>query len=308
MTQKFRARGYPLPLLEQSKITTNRPKIDTNSRIPFVHSFHPFMYRLHRTIRSNWPILANAYPNVREFQNPFLPCFKRAPNLRDNLVKADIDTNITTRQRFLGTPREGTFPCLRCVQCNNVQKGGSIRHPRSGKEFKIRGYFTCDSTYVIYVIKCPCGLLYVGETSQSIRDRVSKHKSTIRCQNLLLPLPYHFHALKHNISQLRFQVLEHVPMQRRGGDRILMLKKREAYWIHTLDTLSPRGLNRDYELSAFNQRLKDLSMNVAACDWSRDAHVTARATNHKPRHHRKVLQAFILRKEGSRLQPGRVRG
>ncbi|CAJ0940256.1 unnamed protein product [Ranitomeya imitator] len=63
MTLKFRARGYPLPLLEQSRTTTSRPKIDTNSRIPFVHSFHPFMYRLHRTIRSNWSILTNAYPN-----------------------------------------------------------------------------------------------------------------------------------------------------------------------------------------------------------------------------------------------------
>ncbi|CAJ0967794.1 unnamed protein product [Ranitomeya imitator] len=33
-----------------------------------------------------------------------------------------------------------------------------------------------------------------------------------------------------------------------------------------------------------------------------------RATNHKPRRHRKVLEALIRRKEGSRLVPGRVRG
>ncbi|CAJ0933465.1 unnamed protein product [Ranitomeya imitator] len=100
-------------------------------------------------------------------------------------------------------------------------------------------------------LRCPCGLLYVGETSQSIRDRVSKHKSTIRCNNLLLPIPHHFAAAGHNISQLKFLILEQVPPPRRGGNRILTLKKREAYWIHTLDTLTPKGLNREYELSVF---------------------------------------------------------
>ncbi|CAJ0966787.1 unnamed protein product, partial [Ranitomeya imitator] len=53
MTQKFQARGYPLPILEESRAMTNRPRADTTSRIPFVHSFHPFMCKLHRAIRSN---------------------------------------------------------------------------------------------------------------------------------------------------------------------------------------------------------------------------------------------------------------
>ncbi|XP_073516263.1 uncharacterized protein [Phyllobates terribilis] len=56
----------------------------------------------------------------------------------------------------------------------------------------------------------------------------------------------------HNISQLRFQVLEQVVPPLRGGDRTLLLKQREAFWIHTLDTLSPRGLNREYDLLSFN--------------------------------------------------------
>ncbi|XP_077129882.1 uncharacterized protein LOC143785095 [Ranitomeya variabilis] len=41
MTHKFEARGYPLPLLEDSKTTPNKPKSDTSKRIPFVHAFHP---------------------------------------------------------------------------------------------------------------------------------------------------------------------------------------------------------------------------------------------------------------------------
>ncbi|XP_071980562.1 uncharacterized protein [Engystomops pustulosus] len=108
----------------------------------------------------------------------------------------------------------------------------------------------CESSFLVYVIKCPCGLVYVGETVQHIRDRISKHKSDIRCNKLLLPLPHHFHQAKHRISQLKFQVVEHVPIPRRGGNRVKQLLLREAFWIHRLDTMTPHGLNREYEIQS----------------------------------------------------------
>ncbi|XP_073404906.1 decapping and exoribonuclease protein isoform X1 [Dendrobates tinctorius] len=205
MTNKFVERGYPPSLLEASRDTPTRSHEGMTNRIPFVHTFHPFAYIIHKSIRKNWHLLSTAHPDVREFQKPFLPCFKRAPNLKDSLVKADIGPKSTIhKQRFLHKPKMGTFPCLHCVQCNNVLKGDKFVHPHSGKEFKISNFFTCDSAYVIYLIKCPCCLLYVGETSQPIRDRISKHKSTIRCKNIL-PIPHHVITQGHNISQLRFQ-------------------------------------------------------------------------------------------------------
>lgn len=51
--------------------------------------------------------------------------------------------------------------------------------------------------------------------------------------------------MKHDISSLRFIGIEHVPLPPRGGDHDLFLKQREAFWIHTLQTLAPKGLN-DY--------------------------------------------------------------
>lgn len=35
-------------------------------------------------------------------------------------------------------------------------------------------------------------LMYVGKITQVTRDRISKHKSTIRCEALLPPIPTHF--------------------------------------------------------------------------------------------------------------------
>ncbi|CAJ0968586.1 unnamed protein product [Ranitomeya imitator] len=57
-----------------------------------------------------------------------------------------------------------------------------------------------------------------------------------------------------------------------------------------------------------NQRLQDLAVTSQLVIGRASGHMGGRATNHKPRRHRKVLQALILRKEGSRLVPGRVRG
>ncbi|OCU02254.1 hypothetical protein XELAEV_18008015mg [Xenopus laevis] len=42
-----------------------------------------------------------------------------------------------------------------------------------------------DATYgstffVIYVLKCPCGMLFVGKTIRPVNIRIKKHKNTIR--------------------------------------------------------------------------------------------------------------------------------
>ncbi|CAJ0940590.1 unnamed protein product [Ranitomeya imitator] len=126
-------------------------------------------------------------------------CYKCPPNIRDSLVKADMGgRSHDMTQSFLGKPKHSTHPCLHCNQCK-----------------KYKNFSTCDTSFVVYLIKCPCGLLYVGETTQSMRDRISKHKSTIRCKNMLLPLPYHFITQGHSISQLKFQrdFFSYIPLQ-----------------------------------------------------------------------------------------------
>ncbi|CAJ0921237.1 unnamed protein product [Ranitomeya imitator] len=204
------------------------------------------MPMFHGLIRKHWSLLGLSYPSVPEFQVAPLMCHKKPSNLRNLLVSADVGSSkMVTRQTFLATARTGTFPCLHCRQCSNIIRGDTFTHPRSGKRFPIRGYFSCDSTFVVYLIKCPCGLGYVGETTQHIRDRISQHKSTIRCNKLLLPVPAHFVSHNHSIAQLRYQIIDTVPVMRRGGNRILKLKQREAYWIHVLQTLEPYDMSRD---------------------------------------------------------------
>ncbi|CAJ0940300.1 unnamed protein product, partial [Ranitomeya imitator] len=201
MDLKFLSRGYPPHILYTQRNTTRSQRDQNASRLAF------------------------AYPHIKEFNSIPIISNKRCPSIRDKLVRADVGSSKRElTQSFLHTP-EWNFSLF------GLSPGISFTHPHSGKRFSIKGHFTCNTTFVVYLIKCPCGLGYVGETTQHIRDA------------------------SHNINQLldvvklyfQFRLISYRITIRRGGDRIKKLKERESFWIHTLQTLTPLGLNREYE-------------------------------------------------------------
>ncbi|CAJ0964858.1 unnamed protein product [Ranitomeya imitator] len=184
MDLKFRDRSYPSSIsgVSESTETPVRDKHNT-SRIAFVNMFHPFKRPIHQSIFKHWSILQTSYPDIPEFNIRPLICNKRSDNLRNHLVRADVGSaTVTPCQRTLCTPHNGTFPCLGCRQCSNVIKGDSFAHPRTGRRFQIKGHFTCDSTYVVYLIKCPCGLGYVGR----LRVALIAHAPSLLIARLVL--------------------------------------------------------------------------------------------------------------------------
>ncbi|OCT94842.1 hypothetical protein XELAEV_18012523mg [Xenopus laevis] len=68
------------------------------------------------------------------------------------LVRSDLGGK-QMRQGVLRPKNNGTFPCLSCNCCSNCQKGDTVYHP-------------------LYIVKCPCGYLYVGQTTRMIRERI----------------------------------------------------------------------------------------------------------------------------------------
>ncbi|OCT55188.1 hypothetical protein XELAEV_18003973mg [Xenopus laevis] len=82
------------------------------------------------------------------------------------------------------------------------------------------------------MLVCPCG-------------------STIHVGNRSLPVSRHCLEQGHTSEELKFRVIQHVSPLKRGGDRVLALKRAEVKWIDRLGTLSPIGLNRDFDLHLF---------------------------------------------------------
>ncbi|KAE8575669.1 hypothetical protein XENTR_v10003902 [Xenopus tropicalis] len=65
------------------------------------------------------------------------------------------------------------------------------------------------------------------------------------------PVAKHFLERGHRLPTFRFIAIDHVPPIRRGGDRSQLLMQREVFWIKTLNTLSPFGLNEYCSYTCF---------------------------------------------------------
>lgn len=77
---------------------------------------------------------------------------------------------------------------------------------------------------------------------------IVRHKYSIRDKLTQLPLTRHFWDKGHSISLLKYVVLKGINRNGRGGDRELIVRKREVNWNNFLNTIAPKGLNTDLDL------------------------------------------------------------
>lgn len=151
--------------------------------------------------------------------------------------------------------RVGIFQCKKrgCLTCQSVPHGQSNFSTSNGQNFNIRQFLTCSSEFVIYLLKCPCNLLYVGRTRRTLRKRIGEHRNLIKGGCDKHSVPRHF-LLHHNKD---FKGLVVMAIESISGntltenERFALLCKREAFWIFKLNTLSPNGLNEEIELHNF---------------------------------------------------------
>ncbi|CAJ0963752.1 unnamed protein product [Ranitomeya imitator] len=175
MCSKFISRGYPIREVTRYKDKAagcsrgsirNKTRVkSTNDRIPFVSIYNSASNRIGNILRRHWTLLQRGLPSIRSFESFPMMSFKRGRNLRDRLVKSDIGTSKRSIQSTLSSAKNGNFPCLGCSCCNNMLKGEFFYHPHTGKKICLKERYTCASSYVVYMIVCPCGLTYVGETT-----------------------------------------------------------------------------------------------------------------------------------------------
>ncbi|OCT85330.1 hypothetical protein XELAEV_18023496mg [Xenopus laevis] len=255
MADRFRERGYTQEVVDQAlvKVNTERQRRDnTKDKKVFVTKYTTASRFIKHIVQTHWhhlqtdAILGSVCQDIPMF------AYKRGKNLRDVLVKADNKSHYVT-QHFLSNPQPGNFRCYNCSVCNSMLQGTSFAHPRTAQRFQIKHRITCQSTHVIYMIVCPCGLYYIGKTIQKLKDRFLKHKSVIKIGKDTTPLVTHCREHNHNISSLRLMGIDQIISPGGGVDKNTLLLRREAEWIFRLDTVTPMGLNDTLNLSCFLQ-------------------------------------------------------
>lgn len=181
--------------------------------------------------------MRDSYREIDTFSNYPLFSYKRLPSLDDKLVKSDIGPGLKMIHMYLAKQKCRCYPCLSCINCEFLKKGEYLKHPSMGVQYRIRHYLTCNSTYILYALRCPCGLVYIGETKNDFKTRINQHRHSIRKGRKDLPVPTHFIELGQTEHDLKCMMIDHVPPYRRGGgggDRLLTLKKgiRSIHFIH----------------------------------------------------------------------------
>jgi len=256
MKQRFLARGYPTKSIEEAyniALSTPRPhllkksvKKDKKFSVSCITTFTPRSFIIKNTIMKYWHLISDDPSLQDKFRDPPLFVSRRGPNLRNRVVKACIKSAPT--QTLLAPLKDGNYPCGNCAQCNNTHKTYNFKHPRSGKSYNVKGMITCKTKNVIYILRCPWDMVYVGKTTRCLKQRISEHKSSIRRADPNYPVACHFTECAHSVSSLSFQGIEQIKLPR-GGNIDKVLCQRELYWIHTLDALHPKGLNVDFDMS-----------------------------------------------------------
>ena len=172
--------------------------------------------------------------------NPPLLAYRRCRNLGDLLVH--------NKSQIVVHPSQ-SHPCnaTRCVNCKYMRSTDTFTSSTTGQQFKVNGNLSCTSSWVVYLITCrKCQLMYVGQTRNMIKQRISGHRSCIRRRQystspLVAP---HFNESGHSDGDFSVTLIEQIT----DKDPI-KLDSRETFWIKKLKTLHPDGLNTETPLS-----------------------------------------------------------
>ncbi|XP_078544821.1 uncharacterized protein LOC144829499 [Lissotriton helveticus] len=250
ITTKYIAKKYPKILLEKTRekvqdqarelLLKNKAK-PTETRQVFVSKYSTSTNEIKRSNNRHWELLSNE-PDFKElFVRKPIFAYKSSQNIKE-LLKP--------KPRGIQTIYRGTRKCQNCVQCNNVIVTNTVKHPYTGETIITKHNADCNTMNVIYAIKCPCGLLYIGKMERKVKTRISEHKSTIRNKNPNSSLAVHWDLNRHSIAQVKFQVLE-VVVPAPGKNNTKCLLQREVFWIKRLDTQDPKGINDRVDLGCY---------------------------------------------------------
>ena len=141
-----------------------------------------------------------------------------------------------------------SMKCLktRCKLDIYVPDRGTFFGEQTRNKYQMAENLNCDSSNIVYVITCKkCRKQYVGETQNSLRQRAANHLSSIRLKHDV-PVAQHFNTQGHSVKD-HFEIMpiEKIPFLTSAADTKHKRLERESFWIQTLQTIYPLGLNLD---------------------------------------------------------------
>ena len=152
---------------------------------------------------------------------------------------------VTARLPKLKSLQNVTKTCRhpRCATCRthlNCSSTFKSNYPLNKTTYAIRHQFSCQSKNIVYLISCTkCKKQYVGSTTLQLNTRINHHRSCVFNKKSTY-IHKHFDLPNHNVTHLQVQPIDtSSPLNSSLQD----LRKVEEFWIATLRTKNPYGLN-----------------------------------------------------------------
>ncbi len=137
--------------------------------------------------------------------------------------------------------QSGSQACqnVRCANCKYMTPCKTFKSHMTNEIHDIKQHITCMTTNIVYLMQCKqCGIQYVGETGDSMRQRMLQHRSV----NPPSLAEDHFRLI-HGLDNLQVIGIEKVSDATSRVAQEQERLNRESYWIKTLHTYYPLGLN-----------------------------------------------------------------
>lgn len=163
-----------------ARATLNSFKTNKTADRPlFISGFNQESDRIKQATTGNINILRADGTLTTSIKNPALLVHKLNRSLCDILVQADHRYKYV-KPKVRISQKSGCYRCYNCNVCNSIICGEHFIHPHNGRQYHIQGYTNCNTEFCVYILKCPCSLMYVGKTVGLFKQRFQKHRSDIR--------------------------------------------------------------------------------------------------------------------------------
>ena len=153
--------------------------------------------------------------------------------------------NPTVHQR-LPTQRCGRQDC---TVCPRLLTKNSIHVRHLSYNVRIPDHtppLTCTTNNVVYVIKCKQHhKAYVGQTTNMVRVRISKHIAMIKSfhRSKKTNIGHHFNDPQCSLANLVWTPVDIIPPTSSKRDAEARLQKLETLWIRKMCSMQPWGMN-----------------------------------------------------------------
>ena len=158
----------------------------------------------------------------------------RTQGVSRSLIRSSVNRVLDTTA-FTTTWGPGFSKCnsSRCGACAFADARTAFT--ADGTLYPITHRLSCTTRGCVYVIHCSrCFATYIGQTGNTLRQRLSEHLRRVADPQAQTELYRHFRL--HDASSLRVFAVEHCASEER---RLL----RESLWIRRFRSLAPEGLN-----------------------------------------------------------------